>query len=107
MLDMTAGGTPTDEPPLINLVLEPPPGALQLLDRGYAYFRGLWSFEFPSKPNLLEGSKPLEGSSCIPGSIDAPGSTDAPESIDIPGSQRRMGVSYGGSQGGNTGVRLE
>jgi hypothetical protein len=95
MLDMTAGGTPTDEPPLINLVLEPPPGALQLLDRGYAYFRGLWSFEFPSKPNLLEGSKPLEGSSCIPGSIDAPGS------------QRRMGESYGGSQGGNTGVRLE
>ena len=92
---MTAGGTPTDEPPLINLVLEPPPGALQLLDRGYAYFRGLWSFEFPSKPNLLEGSKPLEGSSCIPGSIDAPGS------------QRRMGESYGGSQGGNTGVRLE
>jgi hypothetical protein len=95
MLDMTAGGTPTDEPPLINLILEPPPGALQLLDRGYAYFRGLWSFEFPSKPNLLEGSKPLEGSSCIPGSIDAPGS------------QRRMGESYGGSQGGNTGVRLE
>jgi len=95
MLDMTAGGTPTDEPPLINLILEPPPGALQSLDRGYAYFRGLWSFEFPSKPNLLEGSKPLEGSSCIPGSIDAPGS------------QRRMGESYGGSQGGNTGVRLE
>ena len=61
MLDMTAGGTPTDEPPLINLILEPPPGALQSLDRGYAYFRGLWSFEFPSKPNLLEGSKPLEG----------------------------------------------
>ena len=95
MLDMTAGGTPTDEPPLINLILEPPPGALQSLDRGYAYFRGLWSFEFPSKPNLLEGSKPLEGSSCIPGSIDAPES------------QRRMGESYGGSQGGNTGVRLE
>jgi hypothetical protein len=89
MLDMTAGGTPTDEPPLINLILEPPPGALQSLDRGYAYFRGLWSFEFPSKPNLLEGSKPLEGSS------------------GIPGSQRRMGESYGDSQGGNTGVRLE
>ena len=56
---------------------------------------------------VLEGSKPLEGSSDIPGSIDAPESTDAPGSIDIPGAQRRMGESYGGSQGGNTGVRLE